>query len=130
MDKTTTYRTKGVPVIQDNGYGGCMWVTANKECKVELLQQDMVIGHDSTMKVEVIGCSLSGDIGKGLEMLTSLNNVAAGVAMLGEIRVYKRYSPIDPEDPLICISTGPDGLPIKDAQGRYSWVWLEYVEEE
>lgn len=126
---TATTRNKGVPVIQDNGYGGCLYIGEGSS-SVELVQQDMVLNTNTPYTYDIMQCSLSGSIQNGLEMLVSANNVAPGVAMLGELRIYKRHSPIDPDDPMLFMIYDENGVPKKDAQGRYEWSYVDYVEAE
>lgn len=129
MNKNT-YRSRGVPVIQDNGYGGCLHITKDKQCIVSIQQQDMVLDDHSAMIIEVLHHQLMGDIQQGLQMLVSSDNVTAGKQMMGELREYKRHSPLDDTDPLLHMVVDGNGVPVKDEQGRYTWAWIEYVPNE
>lgn len=118
-------REKGVPVIQDNGYGGCLYISADS-CSMELMQKDMV-NDEEGVRLEMLQLQMRGPIEKSLEILTQQVNVAPGVPMLGELRTYRRYSPVDPDDIFLHMVVDAEGKPKKD-NGRVYWEYIEYVE--
>lgn len=122
-----TMHNKGRPVVQNNGYDGCIYICppedskrprgykiAPSNYKIKLLQIDIQDQNNTIVEVrqevDVIKTNL-------IEALRVLH----GDTMAGEIRTYRQNSPIDNDDPMLHLMIGTNG--------KAYWEYKEYTEE-
>ena len=123
IEKKETMITKGKPVIQDNGQGGCIHVTPNGysanvlqisiECKDGVITE---IRDEATLFTDDIPTMFRKEI-------------VPGRTLSGEIVEVVQFSPIDNDDPLLCMSILEDGTAEK-IDGKYVWRFKTYQEPE
>lgn len=117
---------KGKPVVQNNGYDGCIYVEPTGY-RIELLQIGIEDKGGVVVEIKDRAQVRKEDIVE-LMALNQVHQVMPGTIMAGDIRVYRTHSPVDPEDPLLHIVYDDEGN-VKMENGKYEWCYSEYSED-